>query len=122
MKPEEYAWRALNDHAATQLRGGFADRVVRAAQGPQAETWRALLAVGARQLRPGFAERVLRAARAAVEMPSLASQFALSAVTAAVCLAAVVFVHQRNAEAADERNLAQWQQMVLVALDDTAGL
>jgi hypothetical protein len=122
MKPEEYAWRALNDHASAQLRGGFADRVVRAAQGPQAETWRELLAVGGRQLRPGFAERVLSAARAAVEMPSLASQFALSAFTAAVCLGAVVFVHQRNAQAADQRNLAQWHQMVLVAQDDTAGL
>jgi hypothetical protein len=122
MKPEEHAWRALKDHAAAQLHGGFADRVLRAAQGPQPETWRAFFAHGARQLRPGFAERVLRAARAAADMPSLASQFALSAVTAAVCLGAVVFVHQRNMDAADERNLAQWQQMVLVAQDDTAGL
>ena len=122
MKPEEHAWRALNQHAAAQLHGGFADRVLRAAQGPQTETWRELFNVGARQLRPGFAERVLRVARAAVDMPSLASQFALSAVTAAVCLAAVIFVHERNVQEADERNLAQWQQMVLVAQDDTAGL
>ena len=122
MKPEEHAWRALNDHAAAQLRGGFAARVVRAANGPQPETWRELLGFGARQLRPGFAERVLRAARAAAEMPSLASQFALSAVTAAVCLGTVIFVHERNAQAADERNLAQWQEMVLVAQDDTAPL
>ena len=122
MKPEEHAWRALNDHAAAQLRGGFADRVVRAAHGPRAETWLELFGLGARQLRPGFAERVLRAARAAADMPSLASQFALSAVTAAVCLGAVLFVHERNSQAADERNLAQWQQMVLVAQDDTAGL
>ena len=120
MKPEEHAWRALNDHAAAQLRGGFADRVLRATKGPQPETWRELLGVGARQLRPGFAERVLRAARAAADMPSLASQFTLSAVTAAVCLGAVLFVHERNAQAADERNLAEWQQMVLVAQDDTA--
>ena len=122
MKPEEHAWRALNDHAAAQLRGGFADRVVRAAHGPRTETWSQLFRFGARQLRPGFAERVLRAARAAADMPSLASQFALSAVTAAVCLGAVIFVHERNAQEADERNLAQWQQMVLVAQDDTAGL
>ena len=122
MKPEEHAWRELNKHAAAQLHGGFADRVLRAAQGPQADTWRELFAVGAGQLRPGFAERVMRAARAAAEMPSLASQFALSAVTAAVCLGAVLFVHERNAQEADERNLAQWQQMVLVAQEDTAGL
>ncbi len=122
MKPEEDAWRALNQHAAAQLHGGFADRVLRAAQGPQSETWRELFSVGARQLRPGFAKRVLRAARAAADMPSLASQFAWSAVTAAVCLGAVIFVHERNAQAADERNLAQWQQMVLIAQDDTAGL
>ncbi|MGH7945975.1 MAG: hypothetical protein ACREH8_17600 [Opitutaceae bacterium] len=122
MKPEDHAWRALQDHAAAQLHGGFAERVLRAAQGPRTETWRELLNVGARQLRPGFAERVLRAAKAAVDMPSLASQFALSAVTAAMCLAAVLFVHERNAQEADERNLAQWQQMVLIAQDDTAGL
>ena len=122
MKPDERAWRALNDHAAAQLRGGFADRVLRVARGPQTETWRELFAAGARQLRPGFAERVLRAARAAADMPSLASQFALSAVTAAVCLAAVMFVHQRNVAAADERNLAEWQQIVAMAEDDTVSL
>ena len=122
MKPEEHAWRALNAHATSQLPGGFADRVMRAAHGPRAETWRALLGLGVRQLRPGFAERVLRAARAAADMPSLGSQFALSAVTAAVCLGAVLFVHERTMQAADERNLAEWQQMVMVAEDDTAAL
>lgn len=122
MKPEEHAWRALNDHAASQLRGGFADRVIRVAHGPRTETWRELLGVGARQLRPGFAERVLRAARAAADMPSLGSQFALSAATVAVCLGAVLFVHERSVQAADERNLAEWQQMALVAEDDTAAL
>lgn len=122
MKPEEHAWRALQDHASAQLRGGFADRVLRVAHGPQPEAWRHLFATGSRQLRPGFAERVLRAARAAADMPSLASQFALSAVTAAVCLGAVLFLHQRSSQAADERNLAEWQQMVLVAEADTGGL
>lgn len=122
MKPEEHAWRALNDHAASQLRGGFADRVLRVAHGPRTETWRELLGFGGRQLRPGFAERVLRAARAAADMPSLGSQFALSAATAAVCLGAVLFVHDRNVQAADARNLAEWQQMAMVAEDDTAAL
>jgi hypothetical protein len=122
MKPEEHAWRELNDHAAAQLRGGFADRVLRVAQGPQSETWRQLFAVGGGQMRPGFAERVLRAARAATDMPSLASQFALSAVTAALCLGAVLFVHHRINEAADERNLAEWQQIASIADDDTSAL
>jgi hypothetical protein len=122
MKPEEYAWRAMNDHAAAQLRGGFADRVLRAARGPQEETWRELHAYAAGQLRPNFAERVLRAARAAADMPSLASQFALSAVTAAVCLGAVLFVHQRTVEADDQRNLAEWQKIATAAESYTASL
>lgn len=121
MKPEEHAWRELQARAASHLRGGFADRVVRTARGPQQDSWRALFAAGARQLRPGFAERVLRAARAAAEMPSLGSQFALSAATAAVCLGAVLFVHHHRAEAADERNLAVWQEIVAVAHEDDAG-
>jgi hypothetical protein len=122
MKPEDHAWRALNDRASAQLRGGFADRVLRAAHGPQAETWRDLFTAGARSLRPGFAERVLRAARAAADMPSLGSQFALSAITAAVCLGAVLFVHHHREAAADERNLAEWQKIVSIAEDDTAAL
>jgi hypothetical protein len=96
--------------------------VVRTARGPAEDSWRALFSVGSRQLRPGFAERVLRAARAATEMPSLASQFALSAATAAVCLGAVLFVHHQAVEAADERNLAEWQAIVAVAEDDASGL
>lgn len=95
--------------------------MLRTARGPRDESWRALVAVGAGQLRPGFAERVLRAARVAAEMPSLASQFALSAATAAVCLGAVLFVHHRRVEAADERNLAQWQEIVAVAHEDDTG-
>jgi len=122
MKPEDHAWRALNEHASAQLRGGFADRVLRAAHGPQAETWRQLQSHAARQLRPGFAERVLRAARAAADMPSLASQFALSAATAAVCLGAVLFLHNRSAEQADARNLAEWQQIASLAEDDPTAL
>lgn len=122
MKPEDHAWRALNDHASAQLGGGFADRVLRAAHGPQPETWHQLHVHATRQLRPGFAERVLRAARAAADMPSLASQFALSAATAAVCLAAVLFMHNRSAEQADARNLAEWQQIASLAEDDSSSL
>jgi hypothetical protein len=123
MKPEEHAWRALHTHASAQLRTGFADRVMRAAHGPQESSWHQLQAQGAAQLRPGFAERVLRAARAAAEMPSLGSQFALSAATAAACLAAVLFLHMRSIDQADARNLAEWQQIVSAAEDmDSGGL
>ena len=118
MKTEDQAWRDLQAHASSRLSAGFADRALRAARGPQDATWRQLSTQGARQLRPGFAERVLRAARAAAEVPSLSSQFALSAATAALCLAAVVFVQDRRAQQADERNLADWERIVLSAQDD----
>ena len=117
MKTEDQAWRDLHAHAAAQLRPGFADRTLRAALGPNEATWDQLSAQASRELRPGFAERVLRIARAAAEVPSLTSQFALSAATAAVCLAAVIFVQDRSAQLADERNLADWERIVLVAQD-----
>lgn len=114
MKTEDHAWRALRDHASAQLRHGFADRVLRTAQGPQAETWRQLQAHASRQLRPGFAERVLRAARQIPGVPSLLEQFAFSVGTAAVCAMAVFFIHARSNQAEDERNLASWQQIAQV--------
>ena len=117
MKTEEQAWRDLQARASAQLRNGFADRVIRVAHGPQDSAWDALRAHASSQLRPSFAERVLRAARAAAEVPSLSSQFALSAATAAVCLAAVVLVQDRNALQNDERNLADWENIVMVAQD-----
>ena len=99
------------------MRTGFADRTLRAALGPKDVTWGLLSAHGSRQLPVGFAEGVLRLARAAAEVPSLTSQFALSAATAAVCLAAVVLVQDRRAQLSDERNLADWERIVLVAQD-----
>jgi negative regulator of sigma E activity len=81
------------------------------------QAWRDLRAHASAQLHTGFADRALRAARAAAEMPSLSSQFALSAATAVVCLAAVVFVQDRTAQQADERNLADWERIVLTAQD-----
>ena len=110
MKPEEHAWRQLQSHAAAQLHRGFADRVLRAAHGPQAEAWRQLQSHAAAQLRPGFAARVLRAARQIPGVPSLLDQFALCAVTLAVCLVTVVFVHSRRVRIEEERNLASWAQ------------
>jgi hypothetical protein len=120
MKPEDHAWRSLQAHASAQLHTGFADRVLRAARGPQPEAWQQLHATAVAQLRPGFAERVLRAARIVTETPSLASHFALSAVTAAICLAAVLFVNDRIERTNDERNLAEWQRIVAVADDSDA--
>jgi negative regulator of sigma E activity len=117
MTTEDQAWRDLRAHASAQLPAGFADRTLRFARGPQDATWRQLDASAARQLRPGFADRVLRMARAAAEVPSLSSHFALSAATAAVCLVAVVLVQDRSAQLADERNLADWERIVLVAQD-----
>lgn len=122
MKPEEHAWRALNRHAAAQLHTGFADRVLRTAQGPSAETWRQLNEHAAAQLRPSFAERVLRAARQIPGVPSLIDQFALSVGTAVVCVFAVFFVHARIAQAEDERNLASWQQIAMQAQAEDSGL
>jgi negative regulator of sigma E activity len=122
MKPEEHAWRALQSHASAQLHTGFADRVLRAAHGPQPEAWQQLQARAVAQIRPGFAERVLRAARAVADSPSLASHFALSAVTAAVCLAAVLFVNDRIEQKTDERNLAEWERIVAVADDSDAAM
>jgi hypothetical protein len=118
MKPEDQAWRDLQAHASAQLGRGFADRVLRAAHGPDAATWSELRAHGAAQLRPGFAERVLRAARVVQNgMPSLFGQFAIGAATAGVCLLAVVYFHSRATRLEDERNLAGWQNLVAEVQD-----
>lgn len=122
MKPEEHAWRALNQHAAAQLRSSFADRVLRTAQGPAPEAWQQLRAQGAAQIRIGFAERVIRAARHIPGVPSLLDQFAFSIGTAAVCVFAVFFIHARTAKAEDDRNLASWQQIAMQAQVDDTGL
>jgi hypothetical protein len=121
MKPESEtkAWHQLEEHAASRLRTGFASRVLRAARPPGARVWLELEENAAAELSPGFADRVLRAVRAALpaELPSLFSQFALSAATAALCLIAVVYVHDRATRMENERNLASWQQVVDEAQD-----
>ena len=91
MHPEEKAWNDLRTAASSRLRPGFAGRVLAAARGPGSGAWAALREAAAACLRPGFAARVLREARGAV-MPSYASQFALSAATVVLCLAAVLFL------------------------------
>lgn len=80
MKPESYAWLALQEHAATLVR-------------------------------PGFAERTLRAARDMA--PTFVSQCVLSAATAAVCIAAIVFVHSRQTASETARNLAGWEAIAV---------
>ena len=114
MNPEEKAWNDLRTAASSRLRPGFAGRVLGAARGPGSGAWAALREAAAACLRPGFAARVLREARGAV-MPSYASQFALSAATVVLCLAAVLFLQQRNQRLADERNLAEWRAIVAFA-------
>jgi hypothetical protein len=122
MKPEENAWRALQKHASAQLHTGFADRVIRCAQGPSAEAWQQLQSRGARQIRPGFAERVLRAARHIPGVPSFLDQFAFSLGTAAVCALAIFLIEARTNQLEDERNLASWQQIASMVADEDPGL
>ena len=118
---EQDDWSRLRTHAASQLGGGFADRVLRSAHGSPPQVWHRLRLLAADCLRPGFADRVLVAARARLEVPSYGSQLALSAITAAACLAAVILLHHRELAAADARNLAEWRQIVATAQDLDAG-
>lgn len=122
MKPEEHAWKALQTHAAQQLRSGFADRVLRFARGPSAEAWRQLQMHGAAQLRPGFAGRVLQAARNFPGLPSLRDQIVFSVGTAAVCALAALFFHSQVVEPENERNLDSWRQIAMAVQDADSGL
>jgi hypothetical protein len=115
MNPDSKAWQRLQDHAASQLSGGFADQVLRASRGPTAAAWNQLHQHGAAQLQRGFADRVLRAVRA--EMPTFFGQMALSAATAAACLLAVVYLHDRSNRIQNERNFADWSQLAADAQD-----
>ena len=119
--PEQDAWSRLRAHAASRLGGGFADRVLCAAHGCPPRVWDRLRRAAEDCLRPGFADRVLIAARARLELPSYGSQLALSALTAAACLAAVLLFHHHELAAADARNLAEWRQIVAAAQDLDAG-
>jgi len=119
--PEQDAWSRLRAQAAARLAGDFPDRVLRSAHGCPPQVWRRLRVAAVECLRPGFADRVLAAARTRLEVPSYGSQLALSALTAAACLAAVILFHHHELAAADARNLAEWRQIVAAAQDLDAG-
>lgn len=92
MKTEQYAWEQLQRHAAARIS-------------------------------PGFADRVLRAARSGAEAaPTLLSYCALSAVTAALCLAAVaLFSPSSSADTADHGGQG-WAQLADQADDLVSNL
>lgn len=119
--PEQDAWSRLRAQAASRLGEGFPERVLRSAHGCPPQVWTRLRAAAAGCIRPGFADRVLSAARSRLELPSYGSQFALSALTAAACLAAVILFHHHELAAADARNLAEWRRIVAAAQDLDAG-
>ena len=49
----------------------------------------------------------------------MGSHLALSAATAAVCLGAVLFLHNRSVSQADARNIAEWERIIEIADDDS---
>lgn len=87
--------------------------------------WRELQSTAAAQLRPDFADHVLRSARPSVLPLSplvawISNPFTVSAATAALCLAVVVFVHSHLTNTASQQHLADWQEIsVLTASLDT---
>ena len=89
MKTEQHAWEQLQRHAAARIS-------------------------------PGFADRVLRIARSGAEAaPTLLSYCALSAITAALCLAAVALFSPTASADASDRGSQGWQQIADQA-DDLA--
>lgn len=81
MKTENYAWEQLQQHAAARIS-------------------------------PGFADRVLRIARSGAEAaPTLLSYCALSALTAALCLAAVALFSPSATADTGDRGGAGWKQI-----------
>ncbi len=84
---EVRSWSRLRARAASQIRPGFADRVVRAARS------------------------------AAERAPSLLGQLMLSAATATLCFLAVAVVHTAKIRQQSHRNLAVWQDIAPTADD-----
>jgi hypothetical protein len=79
----------------------------------ETRTWASFHTHAAAQLSSGFPDHVLREARArAIAVPSLLSQVAISAATAALCFLAVAIVDARTSRATAASNVADWQQIV----------
>ena len=86
--PDLLAWRQLQAHAAAQLPGDFADRVLRAARlvaGPE----------------PSVAKHIFL------------HPFAVSTYTAAACFVAVVMFHTRNTEETSAQHLTEWLEVTM---------
>jgi hypothetical protein len=86
---------------------------------PETRAWESLRLHASAQLRSSFADHVLRITRQSVEAaPSVVSQFALSAATAALCFGAVAFFESRGTDAAaDQTTLADWQEIAFATAD-----
>jgi putative intracellular protease/amidase len=79
---------------------------------PESHSWSLLNQQAASRLRPGLADRVLRAARERAEsIPSLFSQFAVGAVTAALCFGALAVLAMHQTASAAVTNQPGWQEI-----------
>ena len=75
------------------------------------DAWKLLQRHAASRISPGFADRVTRLARSGAEAaPTLLSYCALSAVTAALCLAAVALFSP--SATAETRDRGSWEQII----------
>jgi hypothetical protein len=75
--------------------------------------WRQLQECAASQLSPQFADNVLRAARQSSAEPAawFSRAWFVSAATATVCLAGLMFFHAQHIESASASHLAAWQEI-----------
>lgn len=83
--------------------------------------WKQLRAHASSRISPGFADRVLLEARAS-DSPLLVTHFAMCAVTAGVCLAAVALYQVGVSSLDDGRNLAGWSEIAAQARELEQGL
>jgi hypothetical protein len=86
---------------------------------PESKAWDSLRRHANARIRPGFADRVLRLARQGVEVvaPSIFSQFALCAATAALCFMAVAFFGSARPSEDNAQSLADWQDIAAATGD-----
>ena len=79
----------------------------------ESSAWRQLQECAASQLSPQFANNVLRAARelAAESNAWFSRAWFVSAATATVCLAGLMFFHAQHTESTSATHLAAWQDI-----------